>query len=543
MREETVNSTVVGDDTDLTELVGHLNKYQNLVENSFTCKADYGNVTWEDAQNLTLTAFLQDYDQGDPNRRLRLLGWIKHYSLEGRFKKAEAPQLNDLHESSRRIKGLDARMSALSPALKNPWLIVVEAEKKKTPRTVNMRKKAIDYYTGVNSTELVRSLKRGLIATCSVTGCHGFDREVVAAHILPLGSSDYWRKTLEITDLNNLRNIVLLCKNIEKAFDRLQLCFLQGDSAGEYKLKIWDKRGLKGITLFDYYGRNEDNTVTLTNGEVFDDQSGESQRLITSYNGHVFRFPENKLPFSKILSYHVQESYKWALEKEWITRDEEDPPEVYGSPFNNDLLICHTSVDPLWHGDTSLRRGDTSTTSETTLSTGRRKLFTYTPGMAAQQTSPSVENDCGLSRFCQPDNAKIGVGLSIPSSSLNNGAARSVQRSWVEEMKRNKLAAFGILYSFVIVVLLLGESRAHLLMQQKTSKLNEINQALIIAEFAPHSDYKNDFWKKVFSLQSESSAIDVEIEKPMHDVIQNVLSLGYRPQKIQKSSAKSKAIV
>jgi hypothetical protein len=94
MREEEVNSTVVHDDTDLTELVGPLNTYQNLVENSFTCKADYGNVTWGDAQTLTLTAFLQDYGQGDPTRQLRLWGWIKYYSLEGRFKKAEAPQLN-----------------------------------------------------------------------------------------------------------------------------------------------------------------------------------------------------------------------------------------------------------------------------------------------------------------------------------------------------------------------------------------------------------------------------------------------------------------
>eukprot|EP00978_Attheya_sp_CCMP212_P038178 scaffold186698_cov55-Attheya_sp.AAC.2 len=52
------------------------------------------------------------------------------------------------------------------------------------------------------------------------------------------------------------------------------------------------------------------------------------------------------------------------------------------------------------------------------------------------------------------DNAKIGVGSSIPSSSLNTGADRSVQRSWVEAaMERYKLA-FGILLCFFIVAII-----------------------------------------------------------------------------------------
>eukprot|EP00978_Attheya_sp_CCMP212_P024656 scaffold77824_cov56-Attheya_sp.AAC.5 len=102
-------------------------------------------------------------------------------------------------------------------------------------------------------------------------------------------------------------------------------------------------------------------------------------------------------------------------------------------------------------------------------------------------------------------------------------------------MEHFKLA-FGILLCLLlclfIVAIELGacariekESRARLLLQQKTSKLDEINQAIEIAEIAAHPDFKKDFWKKVFSLQSESSAMDVEIEKlkeePMHDVIQN----------------------
>jgi hypothetical protein len=98
------------------------------------------------------------------------------------------------------------------------------------------------------------------------------------------------------------------------------------------------------------------------------------------------------------------------------------------------------------------------------------------------------------------------------------------------------------------------ESHAHLLMQQKTSKLDEISQAMKLAElFCPDPKLDNSFWMRVFSLQAEAKAIDDDIKKlkeesmqgdsKKDEVIRNVLSLSYRPPKMQKSSARSKAIV
>jgi hypothetical protein len=260
------------------------------------------------------------------------------------------------------MRGLDARLSAISPTHDNPWMTGYEAEKKKTPRKIDMRNAAITHYYGDKA---LRGANRGLIAVCCVTGCRGFDHEVNAAHILPHGSPKHWDKTLDIKDRDNVRNIVLLCKNIENAFDKLQLCFLRHkEEPGAYELKVWDKEGLKDTILYMQHNRNN-GSVAFTNGTV-EDTDAKSSSLITDYDGHVFRFAEYKHPFSRLLSYHAQESYKWALAKKWIASNEECPEE-YGSPFDNDLMLCHNSVD-------SLRRGDTSTTSETSLSA---RKFSY----------------------------------------------------------------------------------------------------------------------------------------------------------------------
>eukprot|EP00978_Attheya_sp_CCMP212_P044555 scaffold314247_cov31-Attheya_sp.AAC.1 len=83
--------TAVHDDTDLTELVGPGGNYTKLVNNCFT-NNDFGNLTWRDAQALTLAAFLDEFSQNVPLIRARLLRWIEFYSLEDRFKKDEAPK-------------------------------------------------------------------------------------------------------------------------------------------------------------------------------------------------------------------------------------------------------------------------------------------------------------------------------------------------------------------------------------------------------------------------------------------------------------------
>lgn len=81
-------------------------------------------------------------------------------------------------------------------------------------------------------------------AKCALTG---HERGVILAHILPRSAKQHIREMLGIFDaelLNGPRNLIFLCENIEKKFDRLQLSFvteMRGPPLREaLVMKIWD---------------------------------------------------------------------------------------------------------------------------------------------------------------------------------------------------------------------------------------------------------------------------------------------------------------
>lgn len=85
----------INDGTDLTKLIGSDQRYKALVEKTFADE-DYGNITWGDAKQLTLTAFLDGYGGNNLNRTNKLRGWVAHYGLEDHFK-PEEQQANGEH--------------------------------------------------------------------------------------------------------------------------------------------------------------------------------------------------------------------------------------------------------------------------------------------------------------------------------------------------------------------------------------------------------------------------------------------------------------
>ena len=91
--------------------------------------------------------------------------------------------------------------------------------------------------------------KRNRSIACMVTGESGNGACVVAAHIVPARSKIRYLLFIGLTpeDVSSSRNGLLLSKNIENAFDALQLSFIRGpvpDDSGApmdgFTLKIWD---------------------------------------------------------------------------------------------------------------------------------------------------------------------------------------------------------------------------------------------------------------------------------------------------------------
>jgi hypothetical protein len=91
--------------------------------------------------------------------------------------------------------------------------------------------------------------KRKIGYPCMVTKISGDGECVVAAHIAPARSRVKYLRNIGLTeeDVNSSRNGLLLSKNIEIAFDRLQLSFIRGPVADltglprdGFTMKIWD---------------------------------------------------------------------------------------------------------------------------------------------------------------------------------------------------------------------------------------------------------------------------------------------------------------
>jgi hypothetical protein len=89
MSEEEERSKIVKNETLLTELVGHIKQYKQLVEGKFRNK--YGDVAWGDAKASTFADFVDRYADGDVNIMTKLEGWIAYYQLENRFKPPGQP--------------------------------------------------------------------------------------------------------------------------------------------------------------------------------------------------------------------------------------------------------------------------------------------------------------------------------------------------------------------------------------------------------------------------------------------------------------------
>lgn len=147
---------------------------------------------------------------------------------------------------------------------------------------------------------------------------------MTASHLLKHATKNYLKEQFEIDNINDPRNVIMLCKGIEKAFEAGRIYFVQGDSDRDFLLKVWDP---SVVDESIYVGAKK------TIGSLVD------RRLLVPRNVEP--------PFKRVLSDHAQRSYNHALKKGWIEPDVAEPVE-YGSPLKNNILsitVKNTSTD------------------------------------------------------------------------------------------------------------------------------------------------------------------------------------------------------
>jgi len=129
-----------------------------------------------------------------------------------------------------------------------------------------------------------------------------FPREkIIASHIWKscthgVGLEEFG---LDANDVSNPRNGILMCQDIEKAFDSKQLCF-----------------------LIDRI-RSDNIVLKVLNPALLDVQviPGLSSLTFRDVDGRSLKHPESNLPFRRILNFHSKLSYKNAIARKWIPND------------------------------------------------------------------------------------------------------------------------------------------------------------------------------------------------------------------------------
>jgi len=234
-----------------------------------------------------------------------------------KFLLSAASQMHDLVPPeggiATQVSQLAQFIYALSPEMVNPWYIMASPPKPKKERVHGLRSKAVEHYEGSLS-DVVEG--KGVPAACVISGETGYSDEVVCAHILPRPAPKYLMKRLGINDVDSLRNVFMVAKNIEYFYDRKKVSIVpckEPNSTG-YKMIVWDS--------------------SILDEKIFDG----SDKTIRDVKDQVFHFADGKTPYTRIFHYQAQASYSYALAKEWVSEDDNLRPERFVSPLLSDIL-------------------------------------------------------------------------------------------------------------------------------------------------------------------------------------------------------------
>jgi len=101
-------------------------------------------------------------------------------------------------------------------------------------------------------------------------------------------------------DLSNPRNGILMCRDIEQAFDTKRLCFLVDRLRSDnLTVKVLDPVLLSPTT----------SPMVI---------SGHSTVKFSDIDGLVLQHPVGNLPFRRILDFHAKRSYQKAINRGWL---------------------------------------------------------------------------------------------------------------------------------------------------------------------------------------------------------------------------------
>ena len=218
---------------------------------------------------------------------------------------ADRSQFDMMVAQSPTAKHMHSAIASVDPGAVTVWSFCHPKPELSQKDRLNLRRKAaIHYYVYT---------KKGKMAQCQLAKEWGNSKQVTTNHLWPHSTKHHIMDMFGIEDVNDMRNLLLLSKGVEKAFEAGQIYF-EGRDDRTFVMRILDD--------------------TVKQNPIFDG----STKPVGSLEGKQLFIPKNRdPPFKRVLSHHAQDAYKKALEKGWITKARA-PPEEYGSPLKDNML-------------------------------------------------------------------------------------------------------------------------------------------------------------------------------------------------------------
>jgi len=156
---------------------------------------------------------------------------------------------------------------------------------------------------------------------------------VIASHLFRRKNAFLSEKLMGISDIDDVRNGLLLFKPLEHAFDHFQISFIYDQSSNEFRLKIFD-RSVRQQRLFEQL--NSTQRAILLQGQVLPNNwellgprhaPGTAYDIQTTFGdleGRALCFRSVERPYKRCLNLQARLARKHAIEKQWIKPDEDD---------------------------------------------------------------------------------------------------------------------------------------------------------------------------------------------------------------------------
>jgi hypothetical protein len=231
------------------------------------------------------------------------------------------------------------------------------AATKSAKRDPQFKIKLLEYYQNIEQAEPVQTI------VCMITGYKLPSQYVIASHLFKREWGAHCHR-LGFSDIDDVRNGLLMFKPFEHAFDNAHMHFLYDMSTRELKMRILDpelfnltlgaylerEKKIKGIPSREQWEAMHANTPESIKTELTSAYASMEQLLRKTFREFhnkpvAHRFKEGRNVYRRCLSFQMGMAMRQAVDMKWITAEEATSPSEWSDLAEDKKKQIMTWID------------------------------------------------------------------------------------------------------------------------------------------------------------------------------------------------------